>query len=693
MSVRSCTATLLHARCALRSSFCVTDSDTRAPSSDAPASGDAPQQQRRGGFGRRRFHRPRSGGGFQHRPQQRTDAPSAPTSGETTSAQPAETSYDKPRRAASRSRARYGARRPKLASERRLPPTQIHAGKVGAPEGTDPNADNTLKVYALGGLGEVGKNMYCMEYKDEIIVIDAGIMFPQENMPGIDFIIPNTAYLETKKENIRALILTHGHMDHIGAVPYLQEKLGNPEIYTAQLTEKILMKRHLEFPHLAPLNINVMKNGDVEKVGEYFTVEFFNMNHNIPDDLGLFITTPVGNVIHTADFKFDPAPLNGEPADYDKLQRFGDKGVLMMMCDSTDAEEEGHSVSESTIYENMDIIFREAKGMILVGTFSSMINRIQQLITLSEHYGRKVAFDGYSLKSNVDIAKEMGYIKIGKGTQISMEQIDDYPRELITVIATGAQGQESASLMRIVNQEHRFIQLKPHDSVVFSSSVIPGNERAIQYLKDMLYRAGVKVYHNQMMDIHAGGHAKQEDLKKIIQLVRPKFLMPHHGQYSMMVTLGELGKSLGIPDGNVIIADNGQIVHYAPDQWWFDKKTHPAHYVMVDGLGIGDIGNVVLRDRQVLAEDGMFVIITLIDARTGQINRSPDIISRGFVYLKEQRELLSQVRKKVRTIIESERQRPMNLQYLKDNIRDDVGRFLFQKTERRPMVLPVIIEV
>ena len=593
----------------------------------------------------------------------------------------------------SRSRNRFGARRNRLASERKLPTTQLHHGKIGVPEGVSVEQDGTLKIFALGGLGEIGKNMYVLEYKDDIIVIDAGIMFPQDNMPGIDFIIPNTAYLHEKKANIRGLILTHGHMDHIGAVPYLQEKIGNPDIYTAQLTYKILEKRHLEFPHLPKLNAEIVKHGDIVKLGDHFTVEFFHMNHNIPDDLGLFISTPVGNVIHTADFKFDPAPVNDTPVDFEQLRAFGDRGVLALMCDSTNAEDEGHSISEQTIYENMDLIFQEATGMILVGTFSSMINRIQQLVQLSEKHGRKVVFDGYSLKSNVEIAKEMGYIKIAKGTQISMEQVDDYPRQQVTVIATGAQGQEAASLMRIVNKEHRFLQAQQGDTVIFSSSVIPGNERSVQYLKDMLYRGGLRVYHYQMMDIHAGGHAKQEDLKQILELLRPKFLIPHHGQYSMMVTLGDLGKKMGIPEKNIIIGDNGQIMHFTPEQWWFDKKSHPANYVMVDGLGIGDVGNVVLRDRQVLAEDGMMTIITVVDPRTGQIRNSPDIISRGFIYLKDNKELLSQVRKRIRHIIESEKQRPMNLVYLKDNILEEIGRFLFQKTERRPMVLPVIIEV
>lgn len=598
-----------------------------------------------------------------------------------------------PRRA-SRSRARFGARRPKLASERRLPPTQLHAGRTGVPEGMAAGSeDSTLKFYALGGLGEVGRNMYVLEYKDEIILIDAGILFPQDNMPGIDFVLPDVTCLVPKKDNIKALILTHGHMDHIGGTPYLLERLGNPDIYTALLTERLVLKRHSEFPHLAKPNIELVKPGDIIKMGEYFTVEFFNMNHNIPDDVGLFITTPVGNVVHTADFKFDPNPLFGAAANYPLLEEFGKRGVHTLICESTDAEEKGHSISEQTVYENMEIIFKETEGLLVFGTFSSMINRMQQIVKLSEKYGRKVVFDGYSLKTNVEIAKEIGYMVIDPGTQISVDQVDRYDRNKVTVIATGALGQESASLMRIVNQEHRHLSLSKGDGVVFSSSVIPGNERSVQYLKDMLYRTGVKVYHYQMMDLHAGGHAKQEDLLKIMTLLKPKYLIPHHGQYSMMVILGELAETLGIPKENIIISDNGKVVHMTPDMWWFDKKSVPVNYIMVDGLGIGDIGNVVLRDRQVLAEDGMMVIIIVVDPRSGQVRTSPDIISRGFVYIKEQKELMTQVRKHVRHIVESEKARPMNLAYLKDNIREEIGRFLFQKTERRPMVLPVIIEV
>ncbi|HWA64499.1 MAG TPA: ribonuclease J, partial [Candidatus Paceibacterota bacterium] len=368
---------------------------------------------------------------------------------------------------------------------------------------------------------------------------------------------------------------------------------------------------------------------------------------------------------------------------------------LLLESDSTGAEAEGHSLSEQAITENLDKIIREASGMLIMGTFASLINRVQQIITISEKYGRKVVFDGYSMKTNVEVCKKLGYLRMAQGTQISMDQIDDYPREKITAVVTGAQGEDNAVLMRIANGEHKAIQIKKHDTIVFSSSVIPGNERSVQFLKDQLLRNGARVFNYKMMDIHAGGHGNREDLRKMIQLIRPKFFMPIHGQYSMMVSHGFMAQEEGVPEKNVIIADNGSIVHLDQENWWLDKAKAPSDYVFVDGLGIGDIGNVVLRDRQILSEDGFVVVVTLVDRKTGKVRTSPDIISRGFVYLKDHKDLLLAMRKKIRFIVEhnTAQGRDINDTYLKDELRNQLGLFLFQKTERRPMVLPVIIEV
>jgi ribonuclease J len=585
--------------------------------------------------------------------------------------------------------------------DRRSLPRSRKLAPLDRPERENDESKKSLKIIPLGGLGEVGRNMMVLEYGNDIVIVDVGFGFPEDDMPGIDYTLPNVAYLDDKKDKIRGIVITHGHMDHTGGVPYLITRLGNPTVYCSNLTRGIVLKRQDEFPHLPQLDIEIIGPGSIIKLGE-FEIEFFHVNHNIPEDTALIITTPAGRLVHTADFKFDPTPLNEAPADLEFIKTIGDRGISVLLSDSTGAEKEGKSISETVIQDNLEKIFVEASGMIVAATFSSIINRIQQLISLSEKYGRKVIFDGFSLKSNVEIAKQLNEIHIKNETQIPVEQVDNYPRNKITLIGTGAQGEDRAVLMRIASNEHRHVQLQKKDSVIFSSSVIPGNERTVQRLKDLFYRMGARVYDYNMMDIHASGHAYKEDLKQMIRLIRPKVLMPIHGQYSMMVNHGYLGQDEGIPESNILIADNGSIVHIhdpeyniqsAPINWWFDKKTVPSENIMVDGLGIGDIGMVVLRDRQVLAEDGMFVIVALIDSKTGKVRGSPDIISRGFIYLKENKELLLQVRKRIKFVIEKKITRPINWVDLKDVVRNEIGLFLFQKTERRPMVLPVIIEI
>jgi len=553
---------------------------------------------------------------------------------------------------------------------------------------------DALRIIALGGLGEVGRNMTLLEYKEEIVVIDVGFRMPEENMPGIDYIIPNVDYLKDKKQNILGVLMTHGHYDHIGAIPYLVERMGYPTFYGAPLTKAITVKRQDDFRHLKKLDFEEVKNGDTIKLGS-FEVEFFSVNHNIPDDLGLRIKTPVGTVICTSDFKIDEAPVNDQPADLEKFKRFGDEGVLLLLGDSTGAEEEGHSISESSIHTNIDEIFVQAKGKVIAATFGSLINRVQQIIQISEKYGRKVALEGYSMRTNAEISQKLGYLKVQKGTIIQSKELDNYPDNKITVITTGAQGEENAGLMRIANREHRFVHLKKGDTVIFSSSVIPGNERMVQALKDTIFRQGADVFHYRMMDIHAGGHGQRDDLRMMLKLLRPKMLMPVHGQYSMLVQHGRLGEEMGIPAKNIAIADNGQVIEVTNDSIAVTKETVPANLVMVDGLGVGDVGEVVLRDRQALAEDGIFVIIAVVDSQTGKVRGSPDIISRGFIYLRESKDLLFQTRQLTKKVIEDATQNmhPVNWTWVKDNVRDRLGKYLFQKTERRPMVLPVVIEV
>jgi len=552
----------------------------------------------------------------------------------------------------------------------------------------------SLRIIPLGGLGEVGRNMTLFEWKEKILIVDMGLRMPEENMPGIDYIIPNINYLRGREKDILGILFTHGHYDHIGAVPYLIEKLGNPEIFASPLTRGIILKRQDDFPNQPRLEINEVKDGSKIRLGP-FRIEFFKINHNIPDNLGLFIETPIGNILHTSDFKFDPAPVNDLPTNFQKLRRLAKGKILLLMSDSTGAEEDGHSLSEKDILKNLEEIFREAGGRIIAATFASLINRIQQIITLSEKFGRKVILEGYSMKTNVEIARILGYLKIKKGTLINSKEIENYPDSRITILGTGAQGEGSAVLMRIANKEHPFIRLRKGDSVILSSSVIPGNERTVQVLKDEILRQGAMVFHYQMMDIHAGGHAQKEELKEMIKIMRPRFFLPIHGQYSMLVSHANLAQKIGIPEKNIAVAENGQIINLTRQRILIEKTEIPSNYVMVDGLGIGDVGEVVLRDRQMLAKDGMFVIVAVVDRQTGKVRGSPDIISRGFVYLRESKELLKETRRRVIGIIHKTTGSggAVNWVYVKDEIRNKIGQFLFSRTQRRPMILPVVIEV
>lgn len=565
-----------------------------------------------------------------------------------------------------------------------------------------PTKKPNLRIIPLGGLGEVGRNMMLLEWRGRhpssrgapILIIDMGLGFPGEDMPGIDCIIPNISYLRGKEKNILGAVLTHGHYDHIGAIPYIIPRLGSLPMYASPLTKGIILKKRKDFPNQPKLNIETVRDGSKIQLGP-FQVELFRQNHNIPDNLGLFIKTPLGNIVHTSDFKFDKSPVNEPPTDFEKLKNIGKRGILLLMSESTGAEEKGHSLSEKTIFENLDKIFRKAEGRIIAASFASLINRIQQLIALSEKYGRKVTIEGHSMKINVEIAQTLKKIKAKKGTFIKTKDIGKFPDSKITIICTGAQGEEEAVFMRIANREHKFIRLKKEDTIIFSSSVIPGNERSIQFLKDQFHRQGAKVFHYKMMDIHASGHAKEEELKEMLRIMKPKFFLPIYGQYSMLVRHAQLAEEVGLLKQNITVAENGEVVNLSPKRIFIEKERVPSNYVMVDGLGIGDVGEVVLRDRQNLARDGMFVIVAVVDRTSGKVKGSPDIISRGFVYLKESKELLKETRKKVTDIVDRAAGSggAVNWSYVKNEIRNKIGKFLFSKTQRRPMILPVVIEV
>jgi len=557
-----------------------------------------------------------------------------------------------------------------------------------------PEKQQILQIIPLGGLGEFGRNMLLLKYKRKILIIGLGLRFPEEDMPGVDFIIPNISYLQGREKQILGIVITHAHYDHIGAIPYLIKDLGNPRIFVSKLTKGIILKRQRDFPKQPKLRIETVKDKDKIKLGP-FKIEFFRQNHNVPGTLGLFIQTPVGNILHTADFKFDPDPVFDKPTDFKRLNELASRRIHLLFSDSTRAEAEGHSLSEKKIMENLDEIFKEAKGRLIVGTFSSLINRIQQIISLSEKYGRKVVIEGYSMKTNVEIAKNLGYIKAKQDTFINSKKIKDFSDSKITILCTGAQGEEKAVLMRIANREHKYIRFKKGDTVIFSSSVIPGNERTVQILKDDILRHGVNVIHYELMDIHAGGHAKKEELRQMIKIMRPRFFIPVHGQYSMLMAHTQIAKEAGIPEKNIIVAESGNVVNLEPQKIYLLNKKVPSEIVMVDGLGLRNVDQIVLRDRRNLAEDGMFVIVVLVNRKTGKVRGSPDIISRGFVYLRESKELLQETRKRAIEIVNKTagKGKAFNWAYVKGRLRDQIGKFLYKKTQRRPMILPVVIEV
>lgn len=552
-----------------------------------------------------------------------------------------------------------------------------------------------LKIIVLGGLEEVGRNMTLLEYGKDIIIIDMGLQFPEEDMPGIDYIIPNISYLKGKEKNIRGVIITHAHYDHIGGIPHIMPKIGNPIIYTAKLSAGIIEKRQEEYKQSPKLKFHIIDGTTKVKLGN-FNVEFFRVNHNVPDSFGAVVHSPVGTVIHTGDFKIDHSPINDIPADLNKIARIGAKGILALMADSTSAAEEGHQISETQVGGDLEKIFENAQGRIIIGTFASLLTRVQQLISIAEKFDRKVMIEGRSMKTNVEIAHKLGYLKIKPGTLIESDKYDQrkHPDNKIVIIGSGAQGEQNAFLVRFANDEHRYLQVKQGDTIIFSSSVIPGNERTIQNLKDTLYRKGGKVIHTQMMDVHAGGHAKKEDVKLLIRLLKPQYYIPIEANHFMLRLNGEVAESVGVPKENIFIADNGQVMEFSKKGGKLTREFAPTDYVMVDGLGVGDVSNIVLRDRRVMAADGMLVIICTIQNRTGQLVGNPDIISRGFVYMKENKKLIESTRMKVKKIAEdTDTKSPAFDDFIKNKIRDEIGRYLYQQTQRRPMILPVVIKV
>jgi len=563
--------------------------------------------------------------------------------------------------------------------------------------GTDQDTlegDKRLKVMVLGGNEEVGRNCTLIEFGNDIIIIDMGLQFPDEDMPGVDFIIPNLSYVKGKEKNIRGVIITHAHLDHIGAISHIVGKIGNPPIFSTDLSCGMINKRHQEHRDKPALNLRSVKYSDVLRLG-VFTIEFFGVAHSIPTAMGVIVNTPCGTIVHTGDFKVDPDPGAQSVQETEKIKALGKRKILALMADSTNASQPGRQLPEHEIQTNIDEIIANASGRLIIGTFSSMISRIQQIIHACERHGRKVAVEGFSMKSNLAIAQELGYVKIQRGTLVEAKEAIRMPKDKVAIVCTGAQGEERAVLMRIANREHPFLAIEPGDTVVFSSSVIPGNERMVQRVKDTLCREGANVIHYKMMDVHAGGHAKQEDLAELLDWVKPKYLIPIEGHYSFLVEHAKMAQSHDFPMDNVFIADNGQIMEFdLKGNGVLTNKKVPTDYVFVDGLGVGDTNQIVLRDRQELAGDGIVIVVAVIEEKTGRCLALPDIISRGFIYMKESQDLIQYARRfAAKTLKDHDPKSAANPTYLKDKLRDDLGEFFYKKTERRPMILPVIVEV
>jgi len=560
-----------------------------------------------------------------------------------------------------------------------------------------PGKKGVLRVWPLGGNDEVGRNSTVFEYGDDIIILDMGYMFPEEDMPGVDYIIPNIESLKGKEKNIRAIVLSHGHMDHIGALPYVMPKLGNPTLVGSDMTLALVKKRHDEFPNNPPLRtITIKKEGEDISLGA-FKINFFTVAHSVREAFGVVIQTSDINFIHMGDWRYDLEPVGGDPSDFSHLKKWNTKKKPSVLAfESLGATRDGYQVSESRAYEATGEAIKNAPGRIIFGTFSSMLERVGQIIELAEKYGRKIAVDGYSMKTSIEIGKQFGYIKAKSPAFIDIKQVSNYPPNKICIVATGSQADERSVLMRIANHEHRYIEIEPEDTVVFSSSVIPGNERVVQRLKDVLYRQGANVIHKEIVDaIHGGGHAKRDDIRLLLKQVSPKYVMPVFANYYILKECEKLVVSEGWRPEDVFVIDNGRVVEFDSKGLKVTKEKMNTDYVIVDGLGVGDVSHVVIKDRQMLSADGMVVVIATVRAKTGKLVQNPDIISRGFVHLKENREMVEALRHKARKVVMDnyDPRTPAQDYFIKNQLRTEIGKFILQKTQRRPMILPVVIEV
>jgi len=554
-----------------------------------------------------------------------------------------------------------------------------------------PGSNQLLRIIPLGGVGEIGKNMYLFEYGDDIVVIDCGLMFPDEEMFGVDLVIPDITYLKERRDNVRAFLITHAHEDHVGALPYVLPEFPGVPVYASTLARGLLGNKIKEHKlHNNPLL--AMEPGDDIQIGP-FSVLPFRIGHSIPDAMGIALRTPVGTIVHTGDFKFDHTPVDGKLSDFAILARLGEEGVICLLSDSTRAENPGYTASERTVGEAFREIMDPLKGRVIVATFASNIARVQQVLDAAASMNRKVAVIGRSMEQNFRIATDLGYLTYEPSMIVAKDRIRDHPDANLVIATTGAQGEPMAGLARMANRDHRFVEIQPGDTVIVSASPIPGNEEYVSRTIDNLFKAGANVYYHAIRRAHVSGHASQEELKLMLGLTKPRYFIPIHGEFRMQVQHGRLAIETGVLAENVFIIENGTPIEIADDGTARRGQPVPAGYVFVDGLSVGDVGEIVLRDRRSLANDGMFMIVVTVDKQTGAVVGRPEIVTRGFVHLNERDPIMDEAIERIIKAIDTPGDHISEIALLKSQIKDAVSRYLYEQTKRRPMVFPVVVEV
>ena len=549
-----------------------------------------------------------------------------------------------------------------------------------------------LKIIPLGGLHEIGKNITVFEYEDEIIIVDCGISFPEDDMLGVDLVIPDVTYLVKNQEKIKGMVITHGHEDHIGGIPYFLKQINVP-IYATRLTAGLISNKLEEHKLLRSTDMRIVNQGDTIKLGKNFKVEFIRSSHSIPDSVMLAITTPAGTVLHTGDFKVDYTPIDGQIMDFGRIAELGQQGILALMADSTNAERKGFTMSESSVGEVFEKLFLNCTKRIVVATFASNVHRIQQIVNSAVKYGRKIAVCGRSMINMISTAVELGYIDCPENLFIDIDMIGSYTDDQLVIITTGSQGEPMSALTRMAAGDHRKVKITPNDLIIISATPIPGNEKYVSKVIDDLMQLGAEVVYSALADVHVSGHACQEEQKLILALAKPKYFIPVHGEYRQLRAHQETAELMGIDKDNIFMLTNGRVLEMNEEEAKFNGSV-PSGRVLVDGLGVGDVGNIVLRDRQHLAQDGLIVIVLTMDSQTGEVVAGPDVISRGFVYVRESENLMDDVKSVVRhEVAKCEERGVRDWSTIKSTVKENLRDYLFIKTKRNPMIIPIIMEV